>query len=67
MRPDMKNRIRDDVAMTVRAWRNTEHDATNRELVRWAFMFIRNRINRGFGIEAAVGDLCLDAYRHMDA
>jgi len=67
MTTDLKDCIRADVLMTVRAWRNTEWDATDRELIRYAFMFIRNRMNRGFGIHAAVGDLCSDAYRHMNA
>ena len=67
MRRDIARQIRDDVAMTCRAWRNTEWYASERELIRSAFMYLRNRLNRGFTIQAALGDLCMDAYRHMDA
>lgn len=59
--------IRHAVGLAVSYWPNAHlGEQTRRDDLRSAFQFIRNRINRGINIEAAISDLELDAYRHAD-
>lgn len=67
MNAQMISEVRYAVRDAVRYWPNAHlGDLSEAEDRRSAFRFIRNRLRAGWHIQAAVGDLEMDALRHRN-
>ncbi len=67
LHPIQRADVRHAVELAVQYWPNSHLGSyTPRQDIRSAFLFIRNRVNRGEHIQSAVGQLESDAYRHAN-
>lgn len=59
--------VRRAAELAMHYWPNAHlGDCSRRDDLRSAFRFMRSRLNRGWPIQSAAGDLERDAYRHAD-
>ncbi|MGN6768513.1 MAG: hypothetical protein ACTHJQ_01500 [Rhizobiaceae bacterium] len=64
---DNRGSIRDAVRLAVEYWPNAHLGTYSvHQDMRSAFRMIRNHVDAGWPIQAAIGQVEADAYRHMD-
>lgn len=65
--PTARANLRAAVSLAVRYWPNSHiGDYTPRQVIRSAFLRVRRSVERGNHVQAAIGQLEMDAYRHAN-